>query len=85
MMMPINLSDLDKILQAVSECSIRTCGECCEKYQTDGYCPVVTVRYQSVAKAAHEAINKYINLSKPRVEVDEVEFLSLLFTGGDLQ
>lgn len=85
MPMPINLSDLNKILQAISECSGIRCGECCAKYQTGSYCPMTTARYESVAKAAHEAIDNYINLSKPRVEVDEVEFLSLLFTNGDFQ
>ena len=84
-MTPINLSDLNEILQAISECSDMRCGECCAKYQTGSYCPMTTARYQLVAKAAHEAINKYINLSKPQVEVNEDEFLNLLFTDGDFQ
>ena len=80
--MSINISDLSTMLKAIKRCREYSCENCRKSFDVTR-CPLTIKENVQAAEEAYKAIDKYIDLSKPRITVDETEFLSLLFTDGD--
>lgn len=79
----INLNDLRKILYAIAEYTNINCEDCRVQADTDN-CPLHCDFLLDNAREAVKAIDKYMQKSSagPYTVVDEVEFVSLIMTGG---